>query len=194
MMNISDDFIEQPGDEVLTGAAAAAYLRSNGIDVDSMVPISAQESLKVVVRKIEENEAPEPPPGARFFNSKDPIVGTNPKDLVGSKKPDLSLVPPAGILLEAQAMMDGAAKYGPYNWRENPVQMRVYIAACMRHLQQLLDGEDIDPISNTYHVGHARACLGILADAMFTGNLIDDRPSRGPAGDLIRHFEDKKSF
>jgi hypothetical protein len=26
------------------------------------------------------------------------------------------------------------------------------------------------------HLGHAKACLGILLDAEATGNLIDDRP------------------
>lgn len=118
----------------------------------------------------------------------------NPKDLIGAKKPDLSLVPPAGLLYESQAMMDGAAKYGPYNWRSNPVKMRVYIAAAMRHLQQLLDGEDFDPKSGVHHIGHARACMGILADARETGNLLDDRPLPGPAGDMVRRFEDNQSF
>lgn len=118
----------------------------------------------------------------------------NPKDAIGSKKPDLSLIPPAGMLFEAQAMMDGARKYGPYNWRSNPVKARVYIAAAMRHLQQLLDGEDFDPVSGVHHIGHARACLGIYADAVTTNNLIDDRPPVGAAGSLIRQFEATGSF
>lgn len=118
----------------------------------------------------------------------------NPKDAIGDTKPDTSLVPSAGILLEAQAFMDGAKKYGPYNWRDNAVRMRVYLAAAQRHISQLLDGEDIDPISGVYHIGHARACLGILADAQFTGNLIDDRPTKGAAGDMIRRFGEAKSF
>lgn len=124
----------------------------------------------------------------------EPVAAINPKDLIGVKKPDLTLVPPAGMLWESQAMMDGAAKYGPYNWRSNPVFLRVYIAAAMRHLQQLLDGEDFDPKSGVHHVGHARACLGIIADAAETGNLKDDRPVKGPAGDMIRRFEETQSF
>jgi len=91
-------------------------------------------------------------------------------------------------------MMDGARKYGPYNWREKKVLMRVYIAACQRHLAELLDGEDIDPISGCYHVGHGLACLGIIADAMFTGNLEDDRPVPGPAGRMIREFEKEQGY
>jgi hypothetical protein len=121
-------------------------------------------------------------------------VGINPKDALGMKKPDLSLIPPAALLYEAQGMMDGAAKYGPYNWRENPVKMRVYIAAAMRHMQQLLDREDFDPISDVHHIGHARCCMGILADAIETGNIVDDRPIKGPAGDMIRRFNDTQSF
>lgn len=121
-------------------------------------------------------------------------TGINPKDAVGMTKPDLSLVPPASALYQAQAMMDGARKYGPYNWRSNPVLMRVYIAAAQRHLSQLLDGEDFDPISGCHHLGHALACMGILADARETGNLVDDRPVPGPAGEMIRHFGDFKTF
>lgn len=118
----------------------------------------------------------------------------NPKDLIGDTKPDLSLVPQAFNLLVSQAMMDGARKYGPYNWRDNAVRNRVYIAAAMRHIAQYLDGEDIDPTSGVYHIGHAGACLAIIADALKTGNLIDDRPRAGPAGRMIRTFGEQSNF
>lgn len=118
----------------------------------------------------------------------------NPKDAVGATKSDLSLIPPAGALYESQAFMDGAKKYGPFNWRKNPVKMRVYIAAAQRHLAQLLDGENFDPLSDVHHVGHARACLSIIADAIEIGNIIDDRPTKGPAGDMIRRFGDTGSY
>lgn len=122
------------------------------------------------------------------------VVGINPKDLIGVKKPNLALVPPSSALYQAQAMMDGAAKYGPYNWRENPVLAMVYIAAAQRHIASYLDGEDIDPKSGVPHLGHGLACLGILADATETGNLKDDRPVKGPAADMVRRFEDTQSF
>lgn len=112
----------------------------------------------------------------------------NPKDLLGIKKPDLSLVPAAATIYTAQAFADGAAKYGPYNWRENPVKARVYVAAALRHINQYLDGENVDPLSGVPHIGHALACFAILADATETGNLIDDRPVTGPAGDLLRRL------
>jgi len=120
--------------------------------------------------------------------------GINPKDKIGATKPDLSLVPPAALLHTASAMMDGAAKYGPYNWRENKVKARVYVAAAMRHLQQFLDGEDIDPTSGVHHLGHASACCAILLDARETGNLADDRPLPGAAGAMVRRWTPDTKF
>jgi hypothetical protein len=102
-------------------------------------------------------------------------LGTNPKDLVGLKKVDLSLVPGIASFHEAHAMMDGARKYGPYNWRGNAVVARIYVAAAIRHLQYWAAGEEKAKDSGVHHLGHARACLGILLDAQATGNLIDDR-------------------
>lgn len=112
--------------------------------------------------------------------------GINPKDALGLAKVDLSVVPPAAELHLASAMMDGAAKYGAFNWRENAVIGRVYIAAARRHLLQYLDGEDHDPVSGVHHLGHAMACCAIILDAAATGNLEDNRPLPGAAGRMIR--------
>jgi len=101
---------------------------------------------------------------------------------------NIFLVPPAAIIHEAKAMMDGAQKYGPYNWRENSVAASVYIAAAMRHIYSWLDGEELAEDSECHHLGHARACLGLLLDALETGNLVDDRPIKGAAADLIKRF------
>lgn len=106
-----------------------------------------------------------------------PNVGAvNPKDAIGMSKVDMSLVPAPATIHEAHAMMDGARKYGPYNWRENAVQARIYVAAAMRHLQQWLNGEEVAEDSGAHHLGHARACLGIILDAQEAGKLVDDRP------------------
>jgi hypothetical protein len=114
----------------------------------------------------------------------------NPKSKYGIKKPSLALIPPASLLHEAIAFHDGAAKYGPYNWRENKVSGMVYLNAAMRHLGQYLDGENFDPVSKAHHLGHAKACLSILLDALETGNLIDDRPVKGVSSDMIKRFLD----
>ena len=110
---------------------------------------------------------------------------TNPKDLLGVKKPPISLIPSAGLLHEAMAMKNGAIKYGPFNFREKKVQALIYADAAMRHLLAWIDGEEVAEDSGVHHLGHARACLSILLDAQECGNLIDNRPKPGAASRLI---------
>lgn len=75
-------------------------------------------------------------------------------------------------------MMDGARKYGPFNWRGNAVVASIYIDALIRHAMSWFEGEECADDSGVHHLGHAIACLGILLDAQETGNLIDDRPGK----------------
>lgn len=121
--------------------------------------------------------------------------GLNPKDLIGASKPDVSLVPMSAILHEAQAMALGARKYGPGNWREagKPVQARTYLAAAIRHIAAVLDGEDLDSESGGHHLGHARASLGIYLDAMECGQLIDNRLPAGPVPDVLARMAKSKT-
>ena len=114
------------------------------------------------------------------------LPDSNPKTRYGIKKPPFSAVPGAAIAEEAVVFALGAAKYGPYNWRENSVSARVYIDAGLRHVFSWLDGEDIDPESEASHLAHARACFGIILDAWATGNLIDDRPLPGATSIRIK--------
>lgn len=116
---------------------------------------------------------------------------TNPKDLLGIKKPQLHLVPRSAIIRIAQAMADGARKYGPYNWREKAVRATVYQSAADRHLAAWLDGEDCATDSGFHHLAHAAACLAILIDAIETGNLVDDRPTPGAAARLIAELTEQ---
>lgn len=120
------------------------------------------------------------------------VLGTNPKDLLGIKKVQLNLVPPSSIIYQALAMEDGAVKYGPYNWRLNKVIATIYIAAAQRHLASWLDGEENAQDSQKPHLAHALACIGIIVDALETGNLHDDRPAPGCAAALIARLEQKK--
>lgn len=113
---------------------------------------------------------------------------TNPKDLVGSKKPRLSLVPPSGFVYAALAMANGADKYGAYNWRDKKVQAMIYLEACMRHVLSYQDGEENAKDSGVSHLAHALACLLIIIDAKETGNLIDNRPKSGAMAALIEKF------
>lgn len=107
---------------------------------------------------------------------KSKALGPNPKDLLGAKKPSFTKIPPVAIAHESLAMMDGGGKYGPYNWRDNAVQADIYVDAAFRHIYAWFEGEEFASDSGCHHLGHARACLGILLDAMETGNLIDNRP------------------
>lgn len=111
--------------------------------------------------------------------------GENPKDRVGVRKPPLHLIPPAAEIMESAVMALGAKKYGAFNWRSANVKASVYVAAARRHLLQWFDGQDDDAESGVSHLAHARACLGILLDAMATGHLVDDRPCPGASAELI---------
>lgn len=106
--------------------------------------------------------------------------GVNPKDLVGSTKVSITKFPVIGTIQGAMAMGDGAAKYGPYNWRDNKVIASIYVDAAMRHLFTWFEGQETASDSKVHHLGHAIACCAILLDAQATGNLVDDRPTVNP--------------
>lgn len=117
-----------------------------------------------------------------------PTKSANPKQAFGDKKLPVGLVPPALVLEVALNMGDGAEKYGAYNYRNSPVEAMTYVAAMQRHLFSYLDGEDVDPESKrgASHLGAIGACVAILVDARNKGMLIDNRPTKGTAGDRIR--------
>lgn len=121
------------------------------------------------------------------------MESTNPKDRLGSKKVNLFLVPAASKIYQALAMMDGAIKYGPYNWREKKVLLSIYISALQRHIDAFVDGEEIASDSGIPHLAHALANLGIIVDALESGCLIDDRPLKGSANRLIDKYTKKET-
>lgn len=114
--------------------------------------------------------------------------GENPKDRIGETKPPLHLIPAAAEIAESVVMALGTRKYGAFNWRHTNIRTSIYIAAARRHLAQWFDGEDNDSESGVSHLAHARACLGILLDAIATGHVVDDRPPAGAATELIKRF------
>lgn len=119
-------------------------------------------------------------------------TSSNPKAAQGAAKVQLHLVPPASLIYQALAMEDGAAKYGPYNWRKNSVNVTTYISAAIRHLQSYLDGEESAQDSKKPHLGHALASIGIIVDAKENDVLIDDRPPVGCAANLIERLKNEK--
>jgi hypothetical protein len=113
----------------------------------------------------------------------------NPKDLFGNKKLPLHLIPSTAQVAEALAMADGAGKYGPYNWRDKAVKASIYVAACKRHLDLWFEGQRVASDSGVHHLGHARACLGILIDAEANDCLVDDRPKPANLETLFKDAE-----
>lgn len=109
-------------------------------------------------------------------------LGNNPKDKFGSKKVSITKLPAVGIMHGSMGMMYGASQYDPYNWRDNAVIASIYVDAMIRHLMAWFDEkEEIAEDSGVTHLGHVIANAAILLDAQATGNLIDDRPSKGKA-------------
>jgi hypothetical protein len=115
----------------------------------------------------------------------------NPKDAQARKKVPLGLVPPALIIGAAEALADGARKYGAYNWRDISIRYSVYIEAIERHTQALKDGEDDASDSLIHHVKHIAASCAIILDAIGGGNLIDDR-KKGPGAKLLAEAHAKQ--
>jgi len=101
---------------------------------------------------------------------------TNPKDLVGNTKVSLSKLPVIAVAHGAMAMMDGADKYGPFNWRDKAVVASIYVDAAKRHLDCWFEGQEQATDSKVHHLGHAIACCAILLDAQSKNKLVDDRP------------------
>jgi hypothetical protein len=118
----------------------------------------------------------------------------NPKTAMGAKKPDLSVVPAVSLLHLATAMMNGSEKYGPYNYRDQPVSARTYIAAALRHLLAYQDGEDfsadtVETGAPVHHLAHVMACCAILLDTTHCDTLNDNRPNvKGSAGRSIELY------
>lgn len=123
-----------------------------------------------------------------------PPATPNPKTFMGAMKvPMLSVIPPASLIYQAVAMRygayiakraDGGRGYGPYNWRDQPVEVETYVDAAMRHLLQFQDGDEWEVIKDDNgevigrvpHLGFAIATIGVLIDAIENGTVKDNRP------------------
>jgi hypothetical protein len=110
------------------------------------------------------------------------VKDSNPKDSVGIKKVPFSTVPAPVIAELGLALLEGARKYGRHNYRAIGVRGSVYYDACLRHLMQWWEGEDIDPDSGLNHIVKAAACLLVLRDAMLLDKCFDDRPPKVKQG------------
>lgn len=102
---------------------------------------------------------------------------TNPKDAVGSTKWRQFMTVPRQVLWEVGvAMLEGALKYGRHNYRAAGVRASVYLDAAYGHLDQFVEGENLDQDSGISHVTKAITSLVVLRDAMMNDLWVDDRP------------------
>lgn len=113
---------------------------------------------------------------------------TNPKDIIGSDKLPFHLCPTTFVAGISMSMLEGCLKYGRSNFRAVGVKASIYYDACLRHLIAWFEGEDIDPESGIHHLYKAGACLAVIADAMETGKLNDDRMVRGGYKKVIEKY------
>lgn len=110
---------------------------------------------------------------------------SNPKDAIGMTKLPVHLVPDSLIAFASLAFLEGALKYGKYNWRVAGVRMSIYLDAFERHRMKFTNGEWADPQTGVPHLASMIACLGIILDAKVCDKLTDDRPPRAPMGEMI---------
>lgn len=117
---------------------------------------------------------------------------SNPKQLEGDKKVKVQYIPPMAIIALGEALGEGGVKYGPFNWRDMPVEALTYVGGMLRHILAYVDGENIDPESGKHHLAGVMANAAIVIDAESCGSLIDNRPKKGAAGARIRELANVK--
>lgn len=100
----------------------------------------------------------------------------NPKAAEGRKKPGMSAVPIPVLQEMGVGMAEGAFKYGRHNYRASPIVASDYYDAVTRHLQDWMEGVDLDPECPVSHLSKAMCALAVLRDAEIAGTMVDDRP------------------
>lgn len=99
----------------------------------------------------------------------------NPKTLFGISKPRDTYTPFIPYLEYSLAHLQGALKYGPFNWRDDPVTMSTYLDAAISHINKCRAGVDRASDTDIHELGHAMTCLSIVIDAQAYGTIKDDR-------------------
>lgn len=138
--------------------------------------------------------------GARFYYSQEvPVMKeSNPKSAFGDQKLQLNVVPGSFQAYTSLALLEGALKYGRYNWRIKGVRVSTYLDALKRHIEKYEEGQWADPKTRVPHLANAAACLCIILDAGLMGSLNDDRPPSLPnhdqwidgMTDIVQHLKD----
>lgn len=112
---------------------------------------------------------------------------SNPKEAFGDAKMPLDLLPDTAVVQFNLAFLEGALKYGQYNWRIAGVKASTYVRAARRHLSKWWNGQNADPVTQVHELASVGACIAILLDAVAVNKLKDDRP---PRADMERALAD----
>ena len=132
------------------------------------------------------------------------LKDTNPKLAFGTHKLQLNVVPNTLVEYTSLALLEGALKYGRYNWRISGALLSIYLDALKRHVAKFEEGQWADPKTKVPHLASAIASLTIILDAHLMGKLVDDRPPSLPNHDqwideqaeIVQHlrslFSDKR--
>lgn len=123
--------------------------------------------------------------GRRLTDTKE----SNPKEAFGDAKVPMDLVPDSALIEENLAFLEGALKYGGYNYRVVGVKVSTYVRAARRHLAKFWNGQDRDPLTRVMELASVRACCGILIDGLLKGNITDDRPPRAEIERQLKEAE-----
>lgn len=126
-------------------------------------------------------------PQTKLLKFTEGTKASNPKEAFGDAKMPLDLLPDTAVVQFNLAFLEGALKYGQYNWRITGVRVSTYVRAARRHLSKFLNGQDVDPATLVHELASVGACVAIMLDAMACGKLNDDRP---PRADMERALAD----
>jgi hypothetical protein len=103
----------------------------------------------------------------------------------------MDLVPESAVAAMALSFLEGASKYGRYNWRAKGVRASIYYSAMRRHMSKWYNGEDEDAETTIPHLASVMACCAIIIDAKVCGKLNDDRPPRADVSEYIDGLKEK---
>lgn len=119
----------------------------------------------------------------------------NPKTQFGIAKPGDWHTPAIPYYEYSRVHLQGALKYGPFNWRDDPITMSTYLEALERHVKLLKEGQDRAVDTGERHLAHIMTDASILIDAEYHGTLNDDRKkNKQDSGAILdQYFEDNQA-
>lgn len=89
-------------------------------------------------------------------------------------KPRMDLIDSGALVELAKVLEFGARKYAENNWRKG-IKLSRLTAASMRHLTEIMDGQNLDEETGLQHAGHLMCCAMFLVWTIKNRPDMDDR-------------------